>query len=306
VRRLLSYAVAVARLAVVLLLTLLLIPVQWLALRLGLGLADRIPGAYHRMMLALFSVRVTDRGEPSSARPLLIVSNHVSWLDIPVLSSRTPLTFISKAEIRVWPLVGLLARLQRSVFVDRSRRVATRDANEAVAGRLATGLPVVLFCEGTTGDGNRLLPFRSALLGAAREASSAAAADGEAGGGVVQPVTIAYVGRAGLPLGRAGRPLVAWYGDMDLGPHLMTFLRSGPFEAVVIWGEPEPMGPANARKALAVRLEGCVRDALQEAYSGRAPEPARETAHAPETGSSAPTAALGSSQPGPQALHPAA
>ena len=284
---------AVLRLAVLLLVTFLLIPVQWLALKLGSGLADRVPGFYHRIMLALFGVRVTERGRPAAGRPLLIVSNHVSWLDIPVLSGRTPLTFISKSEIADWPLVGLLARLQRTVFVDRARRAATREVGDEVAGRLATGLPVVLFGEGTTGDGNRLLPFRSALLGAAREAAA-----GGSEAGLVQPVTIAYVGRAGLPLGRAGRPFVAWYGDMELAPHLMGLLRAGPFEAVVAWGEPEPMGPARGRKALAARLQARIHEALLEANTGRAPVPAP-----PEQAREKVAPALGPSHSGPQALN---
>lgn len=99
-----------------------------------------------------------------------MLSNHVSWLDIIVLGSLRPLSFVAKSEIAGWPVVGTLARLQRTVFIDRARRADTAAVNAAVARRLAGGDLIVLFAEGTTGDGTRLLPFRSSLVGAARAA----------------------------------------------------------------------------------------------------------------------------------------
>jgi 1-acyl-sn-glycerol-3-phosphate acyltransferase len=96
-------------------------PVQWAAVALGRPLRRRIPVFYHRTMCALLGVRVRVVGAAAKAHPLLIVANHVSWLDISVITSAAPVVFVAKREIASWPFFGLLAKLQRSVFVDRER-----------------------------------------------------------------------------------------------------------------------------------------------------------------------------------------
>ncbi len=242
--------------AAVAVITLTLIPMQWLSLRLALPARRAIPVAYHRMMCALLGVRVRVAGERLRQHPLLIVANHASWLDICVLAALAPVVFVAKREVESWPLFGLLARLQRSVFVDRERRLATAAANAEIAARLAEGDPVVLFAEGTSSDGNRVLPFRSSLIGAAH----AALANGEEGAQVwIQPLSIAYVALDGLPLGRTDRPCVAWYGDLDLLPHLARVMRRGAVDVVVSWGDPVACAAATDRKALARSLEATVR-----------------------------------------------
>ena len=105
--------------------TLPLIPVQWLALRLKGGLKRSLPVVWHRIACRTVGIRVREIGKPARERPLLIVANHVSWLDITVLGSRMPLSFVAKTEVASWPVFGLFAKLQRSVFVDRQRRSAT-------------------------------------------------------------------------------------------------------------------------------------------------------------------------------------
>jgi 1-acyl-sn-glycerol-3-phosphate acyltransferase len=243
--------------------TLIGIPLQWLALRLRLPLLRWIPLLFHRICLGMMGVRVTVRGAPANERPLLFVSNHASWLDIPVLSSIAPVVFIAKSEIARWPLFGLFARLQRSVFVDRSRRQATGEVNRAIAMRLAGGDPVVLFGEGKAGDGNRVLPFRSALLGALREAL------GNGGRGFVQPVSVAYTRLHGLPMGRQFRPFAAWYGEMNLLTHLMGVLREGAIDVVVTFGVPFEVEPGADRKSLALSTENAVRRMTAAVLSGR-------------------------------------
>jgi lyso-ornithine lipid O-acyltransferase len=236
--------------------TVTLIPLQWLSLRLRLPTRRAIPVAYHRMLCALLGVRVRVAGERFRQHPLLIVANHVSWLDICVLTTLAPVVFVAKREVRSWPLFGLLARLQRSVFVDRDRRLATAATNAEIAARLAEGDPVVLFAEGTSSDGNRVLPFRSSLIGGAH----AALANAEHAARVwIQPLSIAYVALDGLPLGRTDRPCVAWYGDLDLLPHLAHIMRRGAVDVVVSWGEPVACAATTDRKALARSLEATVR-----------------------------------------------
>ncbi len=245
---------------------LVLLPVQWVCWRFRLPARRIVPMLFHRWVCRVLGVRVRLTGPIPDDRPLLIVANHVSWLDISVLGSLVPLSFIAKSEVADWPLFGLFATLQRSVFVDRQRRSATRDVNREIAGRLAEGDPLILFGEGTTGDGNRILPFRSALLGAAREVMSAGDATV-----TVLPLAITYVRQDGLPLGRRARPGIAWYGDADLAPHLAGVLSSGPFDAVIGVGPPLGFDVASDRKALTRLAERHVRRLHCEAVTGRRP-----------------------------------
>lgn len=236
-----------------------LVPLQALALRLQGRLMHRVPMWFHRTLLFLFNVRVIERGQPPGDAPTIVLSNHVSWLDIPVIGSLHPLSFIAKSEIETWPVIGLLARLQRSVFIDRQRKRATAEVNDALAHRLGRGEVIVLFAEGTTGDGNRLLPFRSSLVGAAE----AALVRGGAERVFLQPLAITYTRRDGLPVTRRERPLIAWYGDMELGPHLALFMRAHPIDVVVTWGEPIPFN--GSRKEATALAEAEVRRALKAA-----------------------------------------
>src|SRR5688572_24588781 len=159
-----------ARLAALALALAVMIPLQMLALRYSPRLAAWLPVYMHRLFLRLFRVRVIVQGTPPVHAPLLVLANHVSWLDIPVLGSLRPMSFVAKSEVATWPVVGLFARLQRCVFIERARKSHTTHVNAEVARRLAGGDVIVLFPEGTTSDGNRMLPFRTSLVGAARAA----------------------------------------------------------------------------------------------------------------------------------------
>jgi 1-acyl-sn-glycerol-3-phosphate acyltransferase len=184
---------------------------------------------------------------------VLFVSDHVSWADILIIGSIMPVAFVSKAEVGKWPLVGVTARLQKTVFVDRTRRQQTGDAIAEMVKRLEDGIPVMLFAEGTSSDGNRVLPFRSALIGAVREAGA------RAGGITVQPMSIGYTRINGIPMGRLHRTLAAWYGDLDFMPHIKALLAAGPIDAVVNYGEPFAADAGSDRKVMARRLEDDVR-----------------------------------------------
>jgi lyso-ornithine lipid O-acyltransferase len=244
-----------------------LMPVQWLAVRLNLKLRRRLPVFYHRMMCAILGVRVRVIGAPMHEHPLLIVANHSSWLDIPVITSAAPVVFVAKSEVARWPFFGLLARLQRSVFVDRSRRHRTAQVNAEIARRLAEGDPVVLFGEGTSSDGNRVLPFRTALIGAARDAL----AEAEHARRVwIQPLSVAYTAMNGIALGRQHRPYVAWYGHLSLWPHLAEISRRGAIDVVLSWGEPVAFDETTDRKAVARLLETQVRKLTTRALRGHA------------------------------------
>src|ERR1700741_1779036 len=253
-------------LSVFALVTLVLMPVQWLAVALKRPLRRRVPVFYHRFVCRLLGVRVRTSGRPVGDRPLLIVSNHSSWLDISIITSLAPVVFVAKSEIARWPFFGLLAKLQRTVFVERDRRQKTGEVNAQIAQRLAEGDPVLLFGEGTAGDGNRVAPFRTALIGAARDAIAAA---GDAQQIWVQPLSLAYVSQQGIPLGRHLRPRVACYGKMKLFPHIGAIARSGAVDVSVTWGEPVAYNGETDRKALARDLESAIRHHTIAALRGK-------------------------------------
>jgi 1-acyl-sn-glycerol-3-phosphate acyltransferase len=242
----------------------LLISVQWLLGKLSLPGWGLIAANYYRVLCKLLRIRIRITGEPVRDRAVLFVSNHVSWADILVIGSIAPIAFVSKAEVEKWPLVGTTARLQRTVFVDRTRRHQTGDAIAEMVKRLQNGISVVLFAEGTSSDGNRVLPFRSALIGAVREAGARAEQ-----GIVVQPMSISYTDLHGVPMGRRNRPLVAWYGDLDFMPHIKEFIARGVIDAVVSYGEPIVSDGTTDRKALARQLEGAVRGLNAASLLGR-------------------------------------
>jgi 1-acyl-sn-glycerol-3-phosphate acyltransferase len=243
--------------------TLIGIPAQWLSVKLGLPTQRLIPMYYHRLCLRLMDVRVEVRGAPAAERPLLFVANHSSWLDHLILSATTPLMFIAKKEIASWPVFGLLAKLQRSVFVDRTRRQATGTVNQEISARLTGGDPVVLYGEGTSGDGNLVLPFRSALLGALSQTTG----NGETS--YVQPVSVAYTRLQGMPMGRQHRPYAAWFGRTNLVKHIGRVLRTGGIDAVVTFGPVIAVKPDTDRKQLAKSLGETVRHLTSDARRGR-------------------------------------
>jgi 1-acyl-sn-glycerol-3-phosphate acyltransferase len=248
------------------LVTIVLMPVQWLAVALKRPLRRRIPVFYHRFVCRLVGVRVRTTGAPVDDRPLLIVANHSSWLDISIITSCAPVVFVAKSEIARWPFFGLLAKLQRTVFVERDRRQKTGEVNARIAQRLADGDPVLLFGEGTAGDGNRVLPFRTALIGAARDAIASARNERV----WIQPLSIAYVGQQGIALGRHLRPRAAWYGKMKLTEHIGQIVRTGAVDVSVTWGEPMLYDGAIDRKVLARQLESAVRSHTVAALRGPA------------------------------------
>src|SRR5262249_55574771 len=162
-----------------------------------------LPVFYHRCCCRILGLHIRVIGSPTPRRPVLFAANHVSYTDITVLGAVIPGSFIAKAEVAQWPFFGWLAKLQRSVFVDRQVR-NTAVHRDAIRARLASGDALILFPEGTSGDGNRVLPFRTALFAAAQHGDGSRPV-------IVQPVSLAYTRLDGMPIGRFYRPLFAWY-----------------------------------------------------------------------------------------------
>ena len=256
---------ALAILAVFLLVTFVLLPLQWIAVKLQLPARRAIPHRYHRFVCRLFGMRISVIGK-SVDGGVLITANHAGWLDIPILSAVAPVSFVAKSEVGQWPFFGTLARLQRTIFIRRERAKAADDRDN-IRRRLREGDALVIFPEGTSSDGNRVLPFRSGLLSAA-ELSLGEDRSHRAVHAPVQPVSIAYVGLHGMPMGRETRPFFAWYGDMELVPHLWESFKTGPIDVIVEFHRAVTIDEAGGRKELAARCEAAVRAGVVRALAG--------------------------------------
>lgn len=237
-------------------LTLPLMPLQAVLLRAHPRWASRLPNWYHRQVCRLFGIRIVIEGQVERDKPVLLVSNHTSWLDIPVLSAVAPLSFVAKKEVGSWPFVASLARLQRTVFVDRERRASVGATASEILDRLAAGDNVVLFAEGTSSDGNRVLPFKTSLFAAVKPPERLGSSPPDA---VVQTLSLVYTRLNGVPLGRAARPLVGWYGDMEMTSHAWALLKAGSLDVRIRIGAPIALKEFADRKDLARRSEDEVR-----------------------------------------------
>jgi 1-acyl-sn-glycerol-3-phosphate acyltransferase len=228
----------------ILLWTLVAMPIQ----AVFVLLPGRPKVAFARIYWSIFAwllglrVRVIGRSAASSqaaGRRVVFVVNHTSWLDITVLGGRLEGCFVSKADVAAWPLVATIARLGRSVFVSR-KRGATGHERDDMQARLAAGDNLILFPEGTTSDGSRVMPFRSAFFAIAMGENPP----------LIQPVSVAYDRLAGLPTGRAQRPLFAWYGDMDIASHFWRLAQHRGLGATVLLHAPLDPADFADRKAL--------------------------------------------------------
>lgn len=263
-----AFFLRVRRLFLYVCLTLPLMPVQALLLLARSPLAERLPRAYHRLASRILGFDTTVIGTPSPLRPTLFVANHTSYVDIEILGGVLDASFVAKSEVKRWPLFGWLARLQRTVFVDRRARTAHQQ-RDAIVKRLKEGGRLILFPEGTSDDGSRVLPFKSALFAAAHGASLEHPI-------TVQPVSIAYVTLDGMPIGRYYRPFFAWYGDMDMASHLWAMVGLGQVGVTVEFHAPVSAADFPTRKALAEHCWRVVSAGVASAISGR-PQPVEAT-----------------------------
>ena len=242
----------------------LAMPLQWLVLRLLPVRRHEIPMLFHRALCAAVGLRVRVSGVLPRNLPVLVIANHVSWLDIPALGSQAPTGFLAKREVGQWPLIGNFARLQGCVFVDRTRKRSIPQVNRQIASSLLQANALVIFPEATTGDGNRLMQFYSPHF----QAAIGAASDAAARAILLQTVTIVYTHRNGLPYDCRTRPGIAWYGDMALLPHLWDILRGGPMDCRLTYGAARRVNASDNRKQLAAAARQSVREMLADQRRG--------------------------------------
>lgn len=232
----------------------LLIPPQMLVMLFTNGDSTYvIPSFWQKRICRVFGLDVEVVNAPVQSRPAVFVSNHVSYLDIPVIASVLPVSFVAKAEVANWPLFGLLARLQQTVFVSRSRAAVGRE-KDALAATLANGKRLVIFPEGTSSDGSKALPFKSSLLGIALEAG---------GEMPIQPFTIELAEIGGRKIaGQQDRDFYAWYGDMTLMPHFWNFAKTSGAKVRLHFHAPLHVKEIQDRKILAQKCHELVASAL--------------------------------------------
>ncbi|HUB45576.1 MAG TPA: lysophospholipid acyltransferase family protein [Acetobacteraceae bacterium] len=179
---------------------------------------------------------------PQPGRPVVFVCNHSSWVDVPVVGGVLEGCFVAKGDIERWPLINVIAWLGRTVFVSRRRGAAGRE-RDAMRARLRIGDNLILFPEGTSSDGSRVLPFRSSFFAVAEAVDGATP--------LIQPVSVVYDRLGWLPTGRAWRPIFAWYGDMDLATHFLRLAQHSGLRATVLLHAPLDPARYPDRKALA-------------------------------------------------------
>jgi 1-acyl-sn-glycerol-3-phosphate acyltransferase len=188
-----------------------------------------------RWALRALGVRCRCSGRP--ARNVIIAANHLGYLDILVLAAMTPTVFVAKREVRAWPIFGWLARLAGTRFIDREKRADVVRVADELAAPLAAGVSVVVFLEGTSSNGQKVLPFKSSLLEPAVRHQWP-----------VKPAALSYL----VPRGHAAGEEVCWWGDMTLASHLFNLAGLPWIEARVAWGAKVEAG--GDRKQFAVEL----------------------------------------------------
>lgn len=212
-----------------------------------------------RIVCRLAGLRVRVVGSPHRAGPTLYVSNHVSYLDIAVLSRHLDAAYVAKSEVAGWPLFGIIARLTGTIFVSR-RPAEALAQRETVRAHLGAGGNLLLFPEGTSTDGSGVAPFRAPLFDIAGISGSGACVH-------VQPISIAYT-RAldGTLLTGPHRDLYCWHGDMTLVPHLLRMLGLGGAEVVLRYHPVVLPAEFPSRKALARHCQHQVAAGVADAH----------------------------------------
>lgn len=208
---------------------------------------------WSRAVLALLGMKRRVRGAPIRKGGVL-TANHASWLDIVSLRSVRRINFVSKAEVRDWPGVGLIAAACETIFIERKRTAAKRQQQE-LEDRMRKDELLCIFPEGTSTDGLRVLPFKSSLL-------SVLFLDGVRERALVQPVSVVYRVRPGADL---PPNFYGWWGSMSFEGHIWSVAtRSFGGEVEIVFHEPMRVADWEDRKALAARCEADVRSAFPE------------------------------------------
>ena len=231
------------RLIIFLLLTVALLPFQFIIVFFIKNYTYIIPYFYHKICLRIFGIKIKTFGKVSINSPILLISNHASYLDIIILGSLFKTSFIAKKEISKWPLLGILAKLQNTIFIDRRVSSLKKQENQIIK-HLNEKKNLVIFPEGTSSDGNRVLPFKSSLFNIFEKNLNSKI--------LVQTITIVYKKINGIPMNRIERKNITWHSNMDLIPNIFNVLKKLSIEVEIIFNDEFLPSKEYDRKKLAL------------------------------------------------------
>ena len=204
----------IIKVIIILVWILFLLPIQFLFIFIKSKFRFFLPLIFHKFLLKILGVKLEIVGSPSKHKPLILIGNHCSYLDIIILGSVLPVCFVAKSEIKGWFLFGLLASLQNSIFIDR-RNLKTLESLKNVTKNLSTNFALIIFPEGTTNDGKKVLRFKTSLFKIFEDDTTLG----------LQNFSLCYTHINSMPLDNRMRPNIAWYGDMGLITHLKRILN---------------------------------------------------------------------------------
>ena len=244
------------KLLVTLCLSLLMIPISILFSKIFPVARNWLPVMFYRLLIWLLSIKIVYEGNfKKLINCNLFVSNHLSYLDIPILGSMLPLRFVAKSEVKHWPILGFLSKLACTVFIKRLRSESLFQKKK-IFKLLSKGEKLLIFPEGTTSDGNRVLPFKSNIFSAVENQNF-----------IIQPLIIIYSDLNGMPINRWLRPIIAWYGDMHFIPHLLILKNIKSIHAKIIYLKPVNTINFSDRKELSKYLEHQICEVYSRALS---------------------------------------
>ena len=198
------------------------------------------PRAYHAFLCRMFGIKIITEGRIETEGQVVYVGNHISYLDIEVIGSLLTGSFVAKKEVESWPLLGIMGKMQRTLYISRSPKDAPRET-KVMLDRLEEGLPLIIFPEGTSSNGTNVLPFKSSFFEIFLNRNIK-----------IQPFTISVLEVDGKSAGNDGvRDQYAWHGDMTLEPHLWSFAKGKGAVIKVTFQEPVLSTSFDNRKALA-------------------------------------------------------
>jgi len=211
---------------------------------------------WHRGVCIITGMKVRAYGTPHKDQRVLLAGNHISYLDIPVLASCFDITFVAKSDVASWPVFGFLARIAQTAFIERKPSKARQQKAE-LKNRLMAGGNLMIFPEGTSSDGTKVLPFKSALFEMVMENDIRDHC-------FIQPVTASFRRTAtGIPLTDQERDFFAWYGDMTLLPHLWTVFCLPGVQIDIFFHPPQKASAFDTRKEVATWAQANVEQGLE-------------------------------------------
>jgi len=218
-----------------------LTPVQIVLLSIDTRRIYVLTKLFWRICCWIFGLKVKIRGAIVRKPPVLYVSNHLSYLDSAVLGRYLDASFIANDDIAAWPGMGLLAKLQYPLFIKRNPRLVKLHLQQ-VAERLDNGGSLILFPEGTSGNGSGVMPFKSSLFSLLEGASKDVP---------VQPITILIRGENGEPISKESRERYSWFDDTPFLDHFLRALLSTKTNVEVVFHRPVELAGFTSRKDLA-------------------------------------------------------